>query len=121
MPAMIPEQLMSLLSDRPPCCAGLRAAATERIVELEKKVEGLEVSVSILKGIIHEFGVVDGGARLISTSAYEGDVESRCRNWRGLHIAHGGLLFEAAADEIKRLRLTDEEQEAVRWFSGYGD
>lgn len=24
-------------------------------------------------------------------------------------------------DEIKRLRLTDEEREAIRWFSEYGD
>ena len=71
----------------------------------------------------------------ISREAYEGDVASRLRNWRGLHLAHGGELFEAAAAEIERLRtqpcpyvtgtvtqhctltpftLTDEEREAIR-------
>ncbi|NBW11915.1 MAG: hypothetical protein EBR82_28170 [Caulobacteraceae bacterium] len=78
--------------------------------------------------------------RTIDPAAYEGDIVSRLRNWRGLHIAHGGELFEEAADEIARLReasrrlaaqdatlsvqggnvtvtmdatLTDEEREAV--------
>ncbi len=70
----------------------------------------------------------------ITREAYEGDIVSRLRNWRGLHLAHGGLLFEEAADEIERLRgyrdlaesdrsvamltaermrLTDEEREAL--------
>ncbi len=70
----------------------------------------------------------------ISREAYEGDIASRLRNWRGLHLAHGGELFEAAAAEIERLRtqpcpyvtgtvtryctltpftLTDEERERV--------
>jgi hypothetical protein len=70
----------------------------------------------------------------ISREAYEGDIASRLRNWRGLHLAHGGELFEAAAAEIERLRsqpcpyvtgtvtqhctltpftLTDEEREAI--------
>jgi hypothetical protein len=40
----------------------------------------------------------------ISKAAYEGDIVSRLRNWRGLHIAHSGRLYEEAADEIERLR-----------------
>lgn len=40
----------------------------------------------------------------ISKDAYEGDLVSRLRNWRGLHLADGGQLFEEAADEIERLR-----------------
>lgn len=78
----------------------------------------------------------------ISESAYEGDIVLRLHNWRGLHLAHGGELFEAAAAEIERLReairrladqdatlsvcdgsvtvtmdatLTDAEREAVRF------
>jgi hypothetical protein len=39
--------------------------------------------------------------RTITREAYEGDIVSRLRNWRGLHLAHGGDLFEAAADEIE--------------------
>ncbi len=70
----------------------------------------------------------------ITREAYEGDIVSRLRNWRGLHLAHGGRLFEEAADEIERLRgyrdlaeadcsaamlaaermrLTDEERESL--------
>ena len=70
----------------------------------------------------------------ITAAAYEGDIVSRLRNWRGLHLAHGGKLFDEAADEIERLRsqpcpyvtgrvtkyctlssptLTDAEREAV--------
>ena len=72
----------------------------------------------------------------IDKKAYEGDIVSRLRNWRGLHLAHTGVLFDAAADEIERLRsggacphvrgtvtqhcslnftLTDAEREAVEW------
>ena len=40
----------------------------------------------------------------VTEAAYEGDIVSRLRNWRGLHLAHGGQLFEEAADEIERLR-----------------
>jgi hypothetical protein len=79
--------------------------------------------------------------RTISREAYEGDIVSRLRNWRGLHLAHGGELFEAAAAEIERLRtqpcpyvvgrttlhcsltpltLTDEERAALHWFAHYG-
>jgi hypothetical protein len=87
--------------------------------------------------------------RTIDKAAYEGDIVSRLRNWRGLHLAHGGVLFEAAADEIESLReairrlanqdatlsvqggdvtvtldatLTDAEREAIEWAvetSGY--
>jgi hypothetical protein len=77
----------------------------------------------------------------VDRAAYEGDIVSRLKNWRGLHLAHSGDLFEAAAVEIDRLReairrladqdatlsvqggnvivtmdatLTNEEREAVR-------
>ena len=40
----------------------------------------------------------------IDKRAYEGDLVARLRNWRGLHLAHGGKLFDEAADEIERLR-----------------
>ena len=41
---------------------------------------------------------------LVDRAAYEGDIVSRLKNWRGLHMAHGGELFEEAAVEIERLR-----------------
>ena len=44
------------------------------------------------------------GINTISREAYEGDIASRLRNWRGLHLAHSGDLFEEAAAEIERLR-----------------
>jgi len=80
--------------------------------------------------------------RTVDRAAYEGDIVSRLRNWRGLHLAHGGDLFEEAADEIESLRkaitgladqaatlsvcdgnvtvpidntLTDAEREAIDW------
>jgi hypothetical protein len=85
----------------------------------------------------------------INQDAYEGDIASRLRNWRGLHIAHSGELFEEAAREIEMLRtalanladqnatfsviggnmivdvdakLTDAEREAIREAVGaYND
>jgi hypothetical protein len=77
----------------------------------------------------------------ITTAAYEGDIVSRLRNWRGLHLAHSGELFEEAADEIEKirgyrdeaeaaasiaslaalsLRLTDAEREAIAYYIGTG-
>jgi len=55
----------------------------------------------------------------ISKAAYESDIASRLRNWRGLHLAHSGELFEAAAGEIERLRAimasqTDRPQAVER-------
>jgi hypothetical protein len=79
--------------------------------------------------------------RTISREAYEGDIASRLRNWRGLHLAHGGELFEEAAAEIERLRsqpcpyvtgtvtqhctltpftLADAEREAIAYYVGTG-
>jgi hypothetical protein len=76
----------------------------------------------------------------IDRRAYEGDIVSRLRQWRGLHLAHSGALFEEAAAQIEHLReairrladqdatlsvcdgnvtvtmdatLTDEEREAI--------
>jgi len=37
-------------------------------------------------------------------------IVERLRNWRGVHLAHYGQLFEAAADEIERLRQSDRLQ-----------
>jgi hypothetical protein len=49
-------------------------------------------------------GHEDRTPSVITREAYEGDIVDRLRNWRGLHLAHGGRLFEEAADEIERLR-----------------
>jgi hypothetical protein len=57
--------------------------------------------------------------RTITREAYEGDIVSRLRHWRGLHLAHGGELFEEAADEIERLRLTNEERAAILASEGF--
>lgn len=40
----------------------------------------------------------------ITADAYSGDIAARLKNWRGLHLAHSGELFEEAAAEIERLR-----------------
>jgi len=40
----------------------------------------------------------------IDKMAYEGDIVSRLRHWRGLHLAHYGELCEEAVAEIDRLR-----------------
>jgi|688.fasta_scaffold00210_123 hypothetical protein len=78
---------------------------------------------------------------VIDKAAYEGDIVSRLRNWRGLHLAHSGELFEEAADEIEKirayrdeaedaasianlaalsLRLTDDEWGAIAYYVGTG-
>lgn len=50
----------------------------------------------------------------IKDAAYVGDIVSRLRNWRGLHLAHGGELFEEAADEIEGLRAaTGHRQQEI--------
>ena len=41
------------------------------------------------------------------------DLVARLRDWRSLHLTRLGGLFDEAADEIARLRLTDEEREAI--------
>jgi hypothetical protein len=133
---MTPEELMSFLADRPGCCAGLRVAAESEINRLRQEVERLNAAIAENHKIIHRQNHeietmkalvrafrdinVDLDTKLlerepytISPLAYEGSVASRCRNWRGLHLAHSGELFEAAAAEIERMRLTDEEREAI--------
>jgi hypothetical protein len=54
----------------------------------------------------------------IDPAAYNGDIVSRLRNWRGLHLAHSGDLFEEAADEIAGLRgelaWTARERDSLR-------
>ena len=56
--------------------------------------------------------------------AYKGDIVSRLRNWRGLHLSHGGQLYDEAADEIERLRRwipvaerLPKEGEPVLWHN----
>jgi predicted methyltransferase MtxX (methanogen marker protein 4) len=49
----------------------------------------------------------------IDRRAYEGDIVSRLRHWRGLHLAHSGALFEEAAAEIERIFIHAEKQEAA--------
>jgi hypothetical protein len=49
---MTHEELMSLLADRPGCCAGLRVAATDEIVALKARIEKLEAAVSVNHEII---------------------------------------------------------------------
>lgn len=41
------------------------------------------------------------------------DIAARLRDWRSVHLARLHLLMEEAADEMDRLRLTDDEREAV--------
>jgi len=47
--------------------------------------------------------------------------ELRERSLRAEQEGEPLALLDEAADEIERLRLTDEEREAIRWFSDYGD
>jgi hypothetical protein len=54
----------------------------------------------------------------ITREAYEGDIVSRLRNWRGLHLAHGGDLFEEAADEIEALRGELEAEARINGMGG---
>lgn len=62
--------------------------------------------------------LVPDNARVITAAAYAGDIVSRLRNWRGLHLAHGGALFDEAAAEIERLRgqlaWTERERNSLR-------
>lgn len=51
----------------------------------------------------------------VKKEAYDADILVRLRNWRGLHLSRSGELFEAAADEIERLRLADEERAALEF------
>ena len=54
--------------------------------------------------------------RIVETIDQTGDITdivSRLRHWRGIHLAHGGRLYEEAADEIERLRLTNDERAAI--------
>ena len=48
--------------------------------------------------------------RTVTDAAYAGDIVSRLRNWRGLHLAHGGDLFDEAADAIESLRREVRQQ-----------
>lgn len=41
------------------------------------------------------------------------DIVERIRSLRFIHVPYASQLFEEAADEITRLRLTGEERDAV--------
>lgn len=51
---MTRDELIALLSDRPGCCAGLRAAATTEIDGLVRRVAELESAISGNHRIIHQ-------------------------------------------------------------------
>lgn len=48
------------------------------------------------------------------------DIVERLRHWRIYKLANRNAMFDEAADEIERLRLTDAERAAVLWFAHYG-
>lgn len=49
------------------------------------------------------------------------DIVARLRRWtHAVDAAPASDLMDEAADEIERLRLTDAEREAVKWFACYG-
>lgn len=87
---------MSLLDDRPQCCAGLRAAAKDEVLGLDAELFRLRAEVANLRHLIRTFG--------LSAPEPMGDVEVRCRDWRALHLTKLGDLFDEAADEIGRLK-----------------
>ena len=43
------------------------------------------------------------------------DIVERIRSLRYVHVPVASQLFEEACAEIQRLRLTDEERQAVEW------
>lgn len=49
---MTHDELMSLLADRPGCCAGLRVAATDEIVALKARISELEAAIRANREII---------------------------------------------------------------------
>ena len=90
------DRLMSLLADRPHCCARLRESAEDFIHAVESDLYRAKAEVENLRHIIRTFG--------ISPPEPAGDVESRCRNWRSIHLSKLGELFDDAANEIGRLK-----------------
>lgn len=41
------------------------------------------------------------------------DIVERIRSLRFIHVPYASQLFEEAADEIQRLRLTQDERQAI--------
>lgn len=109
-------------------------------------VNAADAAASLKRAVL----VSKSSERKIASEAYEGDIVSRLRNWRGLHLAHEGRLFdeaageverlrgdlevrrlqlEAAAGEVDRLRFTEAEREAIEaaidrfrdWVNGTDD
>lgn len=66
-----------------------------------------------LRSLAQSHTSTDCSGPCVRREAYEGDIVNRLRNWRGLHLAHGGDLFEEAADTISNMRLTNDEHEAL--------
>ncbi len=122
--------------------------AADEIERLHKIVAGYTDGISAVAEVKQSYEKSDekrmnaNMSYTINKKAYEGDIVSRLRNWRGLHLAHSGGLFESAADEIERLRngavnvrendhiadagkmvptLTDAEREAIEWYGGFVD
>jgi len=50
----------------------------------------------------------------IEKMAYEGDIVSRLRNWRGLHLAHGGQLSQPDHISDAGNMVTDAEIDRLR-------
>lgn len=109
---------MSLLADRPGCCAKLREAAGDEITFLRSEVERLnrciegnyremrrmsresQAAVEMVKAYLdmgNPFDIDDWKA------ACGNSVASKCRNWRALKPEEFGPALEEAAKEIERL------------------
>ena len=43
------------------------------------------------------------------------DIIERIKGLRYVHVPQASQLFEEAIAEIERLRITDEEREAIQW------
>lgn len=80
---MTHEELMSFLADRPGCCAGLRAAATDEIVALKARISELEAAIRAN----HE---------IIWSKTRENEVLSRlCRALRDVNASLDGEKYSS--------------------------
>lgn len=80
---MTHEELMSFLADRPGCCAGLRAAATDEIVAMKARISELEAAIRTN----HE---------IIWSKTRENEVLSRlCRALRDVNASLDGEKYSS--------------------------
>ena len=78
---MTHDELMSLLADRPGCCAGLRVAATEEIVALKARIAELESAII-------------ANHKIIWSKTRENEVLSRlCRALRDVNASLDGEKY----------------------------